>query len=137
MSAFLGINSAVDVGIVTYVSAHKVKVKFMGENNPSGAGITLYVDVARSTCTTYVLTATLINDGVSTTDEYELDSSSTTTPAAVSKTFSTASRKLVWPIALPCDANAWLVLTGTYTGSAPDSSDTVKIEARRDTISGK
>lgn len=137
MAVFAGINLAVDSGIVTYVSAHKVKVQFMGENNPSGAGITLYVDVARSTCTTYVLTATILNPAIHATDEYELDSSSSTTPAAVSKTFSTASRKLVWPIAMPCDGSAWLVLTGTYTGSAPDSSDVIKIKARRDTVSGQ
>jgi hypothetical protein len=137
MAAFAGINSAVDVGIVKYVSAHKVKMQVLGESNQNASGVTLYVNVARSTCTAYILTATVINTDVHATDEYELDSSTSTTPASVSKTFSTASRKLVWPIALPADGSAWLVLTGTYTGSAPDSSDTVLIEARRDTISGK
>ncbi len=136
MAAFAGINSAADVGIVKYVSAHKVKVQVLGENNPAGSGVVLYVDFTRggAAVTTYTLTATIINTAVHATNEYDLDSSSSATPAAVSKTF-TATKKLVWPIATPCDGSAWLVLTGTYTGT-PDSTDIVLIEARRDTISG-
>jgi hypothetical protein len=135
MAAFAGINSAVDVGIVKYVSAHKVKVAVLGESNQAASGVTLYIDFTKDKVTTYVLTATIINTGVHATNEYEMDSSSTTTPAAVSKAFS-ATKKLVWPIALPADGHAWLVLTGTYTGSAPESTDIVLIEARRDTVSG-
>lgn len=135
MAAFSGINSAVDVGIVKYVSAHKVKLQVLGESNQAASGVTLYIDFTKDKVTTYVLTATIINIGVHATNEYELDSSSTTTSAAVSKTFS-VTKKLVWPIAFPADGQAWLVLTGTYTGSAPESTDIVLIGARRDTISG-
>ena len=138
MADFAGINSAVGVGIVNYVSAHKVKIKIVGgAEDKSITGVTVYTDFTRggAAVTTYTLTATIINEGVHATNEYDLDSSSTATPAAVSKTFS-ATKKHVWPIAVPNDNNAWLVLTGTYTGS-PDSTDIVLIEARRDTPSGK
>lgn len=134
MAVFAGINSAADVGDVKYVSAHKVKMQVLGESNPAASGVVLYVDFTLGVCTTYTLTATIINTGVHATDEYDLDSSSSATPAAVSKTFS-ASKKLVWPIALPADGSAWLVLTGT-AGTTPDSTDIVLIEARRDTLSG-
>lgn len=135
MAAFAGINSAADVGIVTYVSAHKVKIKIMGSGNPAISGVTLYCDFTKGVCTTYTLTATIINEAVHATNEYELDSSSSATPAAVSKTFS-ADKKLVWPIAVPCDSKAWLVITGTSSGTTPDSTDIVLIEARRDTVHG-
>jgi len=136
MAVFSGINLAADDGIVKYVSAHKVKMQIMGSGNPGISGVTVYVDFTRggAAVTTYTLTATLINDAISTTAEYELDSSSTATPAAVQKTFS-ATKKLVWPIAIPADSKVWLVLTGTYTGT-PDSTDIVLVSARRDTVVG-
>lgn len=136
MAAFAGINSAVDVGIVKYVSAHKVKTKIMGSGNPAISGVTFYVDFTRggAAVTTYTLTATIINEDVHATNEYQLDSSTSSTPATVSKTF-TATGKWVWPIAMQADSKAWIVLTGTYTGS-PDSTDIVLIEARRDTVHG-
>jgi hypothetical protein len=136
MGAFAGINSAANVGIVDYVSAHKVKIRGLGKDSPASAGVTLYIDFTRggAAVTTYTLTATVINHAVHATNEYDLDSSSSATPAAVSKTF-TATKKLVWPVALPADKNLWLVLTGTYTGT-PDSTDIVLIEARRDTVDG-
>jgi hypothetical protein len=135
MAAFLGINSTADNGIVKTVSATKVKAQVMGSGNPNLCGITFYIDFTLGTVSTYVLTATVINLGVHATNEYSLDSSSSTTPAALSKTFS-ASGKWVWPIALPSDKDLWVVLTATYTGSAPDSTTVVSIEARRDTIHG-
>jgi hypothetical protein len=136
MAAFAGINSAVDVGIVKYVSAHKVKVQVLGEPNQDSSGVTLYVDYTRggAATTVYTLTATIINTGVHATNEYQLDSSTSSTPATVKKDLA-ATGKWVWPIALPADGSAWLVITGTYTGT-PDSTDIVLIEARRDTISG-
>jgi len=135
MAVFNGINLGVNDGIVKYVSAHKVKMQVMGSGNPAISGVTLYVNFTKGVCTTYTLTATLINDAVSTSAEYELDSSSSATPAAVSKTFS-ATKKLVWPIAIPADSKAWLVITGTSTGTTPDSTDIVLISARRDTVVG-
>jgi len=42
----------------------------------------------------------------------------------------------VWPIAIPADSKAWLVITGTSTGTTPDSTDIVLISARRDTVVG-
>jgi len=135
MAVFSGINLGADDGIVEYVSAHKVKIKIMGSGNPAISGVTVYPNFTLGVCTTYTLTATIINDAVSTTDEYELDSSSSATPAAVSKTFS-ATKSIVWPIAVPADSKAWLVITGTSTGTTPDSTDIMLIAARRDTVHG-
>ncbi len=135
MAAFAGINLAANDGIVEYVSAHKVKIKIMGSGNPAICGVTAYVDFTKGVCSTYTLTATIINEAVHATNEYQLDSSTATAPATVSKTFS-ATGKWVWPIALPADSKAWLVLTGTSTGTTPDSTDIVLIEARRDTVHG-
>lgn len=136
MAAFAGINSAANVGDVKYVSTHKVKMKIMGSGNPNIAGVVFYIDFTRggAAVTTYTLTATVINEAVHATNEYSLDSSSSSTPAAFSKTFS-ATGKWVWPIPTPLDSKAWVVLTGTYTGT-PDSTDIVLIEARRDTVHG-
>lgn len=135
MAAFAGINSTAASGIVESVSATKVKTRIMGSENDKISGITFYVDFTLGTVTTYVLTATIINLGVHATNEYQLDSSSSTTPAAFSKTFS-ATGKWVWPIAVPADKDAYVVLTATYTGSAPDSTTIVGIKARRDTVHG-
>lgn len=135
MAAFAGINATADSGIVKSVSATKVKAQIMGNENDKISGITLYVDFTLGTVTTYVLTATIINDGVSTSAEYQMDSSSSTAPAAYTKTFS-ATGKWVWPIPVPADSKAWIVITGSYTGSAPDSTTVINIKARRDTVYG-
>lgn len=135
MAAFAGINSTAAVGIVESVSATKVKARVMGSENDKISGITFYVDYTNGTEDTYILTATVINLGVHATNEYQLDSSSSTTPAALSKTFS-ATGKWAWPIALPADKDLYVVLTGSYSGTAPDSTTVVLIEARRDTIHG-
>lgn len=136
MAAFNGINLGVDAGNVTYVSAHKVKIQTSVVSNPGITGVVLYIDFTRggAAVTTYTLTATFINPTIHATNEYDLDSSSTATPAVVSKTF-TATKRLIWPIAVPSDTSVQLVLTGTYTGT-PDSTDVVLVQARRDTVSG-
>jgi hypothetical protein len=135
MAAFAGINSTADNGIVKSVSATKVKAQVMGSPNEQISGITFYIDYTNGTEDTYVLTATVINPTIHATNEYSLDSSSSTTPAALTKTFS-ATGKWVWPIAIPADASLYVVLTGSYSGSAPDSTTIVLVEARRDTIHG-
>jgi hypothetical protein len=135
MGVFAGINSTADNGIVKSVSATKVKAQIMGSPNENISGITFYVNFTLGTVTTYTLTATIINDGVSTTNEYQLPLLNYGSISGLSIALS-ATGKWIWPIAIPADANVWIVLTATYSGSAPDSTTVVTIDARRDTIHG-
>jgi len=135
MAVFAGINSTANNGIVLTSSATKVKTKIMGSGNPGISGITFYVDFTLGTVTTYTLTATMINDAISTSVEYQLPLLSSGALSGLSITLS-ASGKWVWPIAIPADSKGWVILTATYTGSAPDSTTVVNIHARRDTVVG-
>ena len=134
MAVFSGINSAADDGIVKYVSAHKVKMQIMGSGNPGISGVTVYVDYTAGVTTDCTLTATLINDAISTTDEYQLPLLSSGSLSGLTMTMP-ATGLWVWPVAVPADSKVWLVLTATYTGT-PDSTDVLLIAARRDTVVG-
>ena len=134
MAVFSGINSAADDGIVKYVSAHKVKMQIMGSGNPGISGVTVYCDYTAGVTSDCTLTATLINDAISTTDEYQLPLLSSGSLSGLTMTMP-ATGLWVWPVAVPADSKVWLVLTATYTGT-PDSTDVLLIAARRDTVVG-
>ena len=135
MAAFGGINSTADNGIVKSVSATKIKAQVMGSENPAISGVTFYINFTLGTVTTYTLTATMINDAVSTSNEYQLPLLNSGTISGLSITMS-ATGKWVWPVAVPADSKSWIVLTGSYTGSAPDSTTVLTIDMRRDTPVG-
>jgi len=135
MAAFAGINSTADNGIVKSVSATKIKAQVMGSENPAISGVTFYINFTLGTVTTYTLTATMINDAVSTSNEYQLPLLNSGTISGLSITMS-ATGKWVWPVAVPADSKVWIVLTGSYTGSAPDSTTVLTIDMRRDTPVG-
>ena len=135
MAAFHGINDTADNGIVKTSSATKVYVPIMGSANPAISGVSFFIDYTKGTETSITLTATMIAQKVAhATNEYQLDSSSTSTPATFYKTY-TGSGKWIWAIPVPALTPADLVLTMTTSGSA-DSTTVVTIDAARDTVHG-
>ena len=136
MAVFAGINSTADVGIVTSVSATKVKVRVSQSENQAISGVTFYVDFTLGTVTTYTLTATIIDTSIHATNEYQMPLLSSGSLSALSMTLSDTG-KWVWPIATPLNTTCDIVLTASSTGSAADSTTIVLIEANRDTPTGR